>query len=171
MCVYVLSCVRFFVAPWTVACQAPLWNFPGKNTGVGCHYLPDPGIEPASLASPSLAGRLLTTSTTWELPTINVLRINKSVWKQICWFPKPIINSYIIHSIELIDRSINQSHFEDWNSPDQSSICLLIKIYDPGDHIQIAKEILQESRLLQVLKYELKSTYSKKFSVKMDFLL
>ena len=28
-----------FVAPWTVACQAPLWNFPGKNTGVGCHFL------------------------------------------------------------------------------------------------------------------------------------
>ena len=34
--------------PWTVACQAPLsmparllcpWNFPGKNTGVGCHFL------------------------------------------------------------------------------------------------------------------------------------
>ena len=27
--------------PWTVACQAPLcqWDFPGKNTGVGCHFL------------------------------------------------------------------------------------------------------------------------------------
>ena len=37
------------------------WNFPGKNTGVGYHFLPqgnlpDPGIEPLSLASPSLAG-------------------------------------------------------------------------------------------------------------------
>ena len=28
--------------------------------------LPDPGIEPGSLASPALAGRFLTTSTTWE---------------------------------------------------------------------------------------------------------
>ena len=28
--------------------------------------LPDPGIEPASLASPSLAGGFFTTSTTWE---------------------------------------------------------------------------------------------------------
>ena len=28
------------MAPWTVAHQAPLpWNFPGKNTGVGCHSL------------------------------------------------------------------------------------------------------------------------------------
>ena len=26
--------------PWTVACQAPLSiDFPGKNTGVGCHFL------------------------------------------------------------------------------------------------------------------------------------
>ena len=26
--------------PRTVACQAPLsWDFPGKNTGVGCHFL------------------------------------------------------------------------------------------------------------------------------------
>ena len=26
------------------------WDFPGKNTGVGCHFLPDPGIEPRSPA-------------------------------------------------------------------------------------------------------------------------
>ena len=39
------------------------WNFPDKNTGVGCHFLdpdpedlPDPGIEPTSLVSPALAG-------------------------------------------------------------------------------------------------------------------
>ena len=25
--------------PWTVAHQAPLWNSPDKNTGVGCHSL------------------------------------------------------------------------------------------------------------------------------------
>ena len=30
-----------FVTPWTVACQAPLsmGYTPGKNTGVGCHFL------------------------------------------------------------------------------------------------------------------------------------
>ena len=47
------------------------WNFPSKNTGVGCHFptpgdLPDPGIKPASLASPALAGRFFTTSATWK---------------------------------------------------------------------------------------------------------
>ena len=36
----VLSRVRLSVTPWTVAHQAPLsWNSPGKNTGVGSHFL------------------------------------------------------------------------------------------------------------------------------------
>jgi len=47
------------------------WNSPGKNTGVGCHFLlqgdlTNPGIKPISLVSPALAGRFFTTSTTWE---------------------------------------------------------------------------------------------------------
>ena len=35
------------------------WDFPGKNTGVSCHFLPDPGIEPDE--SPALAGRFSAT--------------------------------------------------------------------------------------------------------------
>ena len=38
VCVRALSHVWLFVTPWIVACQAP-WNFPGKNTGVKCHFL------------------------------------------------------------------------------------------------------------------------------------
>ena len=38
-----LSCfsrVRLCVTPWTTAHQAPCpWDSPGKNTGVGCHFL------------------------------------------------------------------------------------------------------------------------------------
>ena len=42
--VCVLSCMLLFATPW---------NFPGKNTGEGCHFLLqrnllDPGIEPGS---------------------------------------------------------------------------------------------------------------------------
>ena len=40
-CVSVLSCVQLFVTPWTVAClqfHCP-WNFSGRKTGVGCHFL------------------------------------------------------------------------------------------------------------------------------------
>ena len=54
MNVKLLSHVRLFVTPWTVAHQAPLsMGFPGKSTGVDCHFLlqgdlPHPGIEPES---------------------------------------------------------------------------------------------------------------------------
>ena len=39
---------------------SPPWKFPGKNTGVGCHFLlwgnlPDSGMETVSLAFPALA--------------------------------------------------------------------------------------------------------------------
>ena len=66
------SCIQLFVTPWTVARQAPLsmgfprqeywseWPFPPPGD------LPDPNIEPASLMSPALAGRVFTTSATWE---------------------------------------------------------------------------------------------------------
>ena len=34
------SRVQLCVTPWTAAHQAPLsWDSPGKNTGVGCHFL------------------------------------------------------------------------------------------------------------------------------------
>ena len=66
------SCVRLFTTLWTVACQALLpmgfsrqeyWN------GLPCPPpgdLPDPGIEPESLASPVLVGGFFTTGATWE---------------------------------------------------------------------------------------------------------
>ena len=38
--VLLFSHVELFVTQWTVAPQAPLsMDFPGKNTGVGCHAL------------------------------------------------------------------------------------------------------------------------------------
>ena len=39
-CCLVAKLCLTLVTPWTVALQAPLsWDFPGKNTGVGCHFL------------------------------------------------------------------------------------------------------------------------------------
>ena len=41
LCAQLPGCVWFFVTPWTVAHQAPLsMEFSCKNTGVGCHFLP-----------------------------------------------------------------------------------------------------------------------------------
>ena len=49
-----LSRVCLFVTPWTVAHQDPLpWDFPGNNTGVGCHFLLQ-GISPTQGLNPSL---------------------------------------------------------------------------------------------------------------------
>ena len=49
----VLSCVQLFVTLWTVACTRLLcpWDFLGKNSGVGCHFLlqgifPTQGMNP-----------------------------------------------------------------------------------------------------------------------------
>ena len=69
-CVCVLSCfshVWLLATPWTVACQVPLsvgfseWEY---WSGLPCPPpwdLPDPRIEPASLASPTLADWFFTT--------------------------------------------------------------------------------------------------------------
>ena len=69
-----LSCVQLFATPWTVACQVPLsigfshqeyWSeLPFPILG----DLPNPGIKHTSLVSPELAGRFLTTSSSWEVP-------------------------------------------------------------------------------------------------------
>ena len=56
VCAQSLSVVWLFVTSWTVAYRLLCpWDFPGKNTGVGCHFLlqgnlPDPGIKPGSPA-------------------------------------------------------------------------------------------------------------------------
>ena len=54
-----LSHVRRFATPWTVAHQAPLsMGFPRQESSPGESF--QPGIETESLTSPSLAGRFLT---------------------------------------------------------------------------------------------------------------
>ena len=72
MNVCVLSHVRLSATHWTVAHQAPLsMGFSRQEywSGLPCPppgELPDPGIGPASLLSPALAGGFFTTSATWE---------------------------------------------------------------------------------------------------------
>ena len=47
------------------------WDSPGKNTGVGCYFLPQgilptQGLNSGLLCLPALAGGFFTTSATWE---------------------------------------------------------------------------------------------------------
>ena len=60
--------------PMDYNCQAPLsMGFLRQEYWRGLPFptpgdLPNPGIEPASLESPALAGRFFTTSATWNAP-------------------------------------------------------------------------------------------------------
>ena len=49
--VKLLNRVWLFVTPWTVTFQGQ-WDFPGKNTGVGCHFLLQ--IFPAQGSNPGI---------------------------------------------------------------------------------------------------------------------
>ena len=61
MVAYVHACLVGTVA---IRLLCP-WDFPGRNTGVDCHYfssgdLPNPGFRPESPGSPALAGGFFT---------------------------------------------------------------------------------------------------------------
>ena len=71
------SCPTLCDPPGTVACQAPLFmGFSRQEywSGLPCPPSGDrlvPGIEPASLTSPALAGRSFTARATWEAHIIH----------------------------------------------------------------------------------------------------
>ena len=72
------SCVRLFVTPWIIACEAPLsMGFSRQEyySGLSCPPpgdLPDTGIEPVYLMSPALAGGFFTTGATWEAHSLSL---------------------------------------------------------------------------------------------------
>ena len=72
VCVCTCSVMSDSLQPWTVAHQGLLsMEFSRQEYWSGLPFpppgeLPNPGIEPASLASPALAGAFFTTSATWE---------------------------------------------------------------------------------------------------------
>ena len=76
------SHAQLFVTLWTVDHQIPLSKGFSRQehwSGLPCSspgHLPDPGIEPASLTSPALAGGCFTTRTTWEAQQLKILDSN-----------------------------------------------------------------------------------------------
>ena len=86
LCAKSASVVSDYVTLWTVAHQAPLsmevsrqeyWSglpFPSPGD------LPDPGIKPASLMSPALAGIFFTTSTTREALSQKLSPCKSHLW-------------------------------------------------------------------------------------------
>ena len=80
----VLSCsspVQLFETTRTAACQAPLWDFPDKNTGVGCHVLLTQGLNCISF----IAGRFFTAEPLgkppdiYQIDTLYTLKLHNAV--------------------------------------------------------------------------------------------
>ena len=72
VCAYICSVMSYSATPWTVDCQIPAWNFSGKNTRVGCHFLfqgifPTQGLNLCLIYPPALTGRFFTPSVTWKI--------------------------------------------------------------------------------------------------------
>ena len=82
--VELLSCVQLFAAARTMARRLLCpWDFPGKNTRVGCHALLQAVFLTAFLTSPALVSGFLTTTATWEA---HMLCCN-------CWAREPQLES------------------------------------------------------------------------------
>ena len=85
------SQVLLFATLWTLAHQAPLsMGFSKKECWSGLPCPPPDGfpewrIEPASLTSPALAGRLFTTSVTWEAPNSLHLSPKENQQDRLMW--------------------------------------------------------------------------------------
>ena len=109
-----LSCVQLFATPWTVAQQAPLWDFPGNNTGVGCHFflqggLPNPGIEPRS---PTLQADALPSDPPGKQPPSTSSKIISSSMSSSTPFPgfPALFLYYLSHDILYIFKFANCLH-------------------------------------------------------------
>ena len=93
-------------------------NFPGKKTGVGCHFLLqgnllDSGIKPASFESSALAGRFFTTlppgkhiclsreEISYDIPYIQNLKRNDTIENESCLVVSDFCDpmDYTVHGI------------------------------------------------------------------------
>ena len=80
---------------WTLALQVSLsMGFSRQEylSGLPClppGDLPDPGIKPASLMSPALAGGFFTTITAWEAHRETTFSIRKGFPTALFWFCQP----------------------------------------------------------------------------------
>ena len=87
--VQLLSYVRLFVTPWTVAHQVPLSvGFPRQEYWSKLSFpspedLPDPGIKPMSLVSPALADKFFTS----EPPGRPFYVLGTSQISSLAWIP------------------------------------------------------------------------------------
>ena len=98
--------VRLFVTPRTGAHQALLFmGFSRQEywSGLPCPPpgdLPNPGLKPASLLSPALAGGVFTTTVTWEAQLLTqIMLICISTYQTLLAFPEITLLSHGLVSL------------------------------------------------------------------------
>jgi len=80
-----LSCVRLLATPWTVAYSLLRpWDFPGKNIGVGCHFLLQNRFHIIII----------------KISAIFLVEIEKPILKFIWKFEEPKIAQIVLNSLE-----------------------------------------------------------------------
>ena len=110
------SHVQLCVTLWTVAHQAPLsMGFSRQEYWIGLPCpspgdLPDPGIEFASLMSPTLSGGFFTTSANWEA-TKNIGVGSHSLLQGI--FPTQGLNAGLLHCRQILYHLSHQSRISE----------------------------------------------------------
>ena len=99
------SCVLLFVTPWTVAARllCPL-NFPGKNTGVGCHFLLQ-GIVPTQESNLCLLYLLH-----WKvgsLPLTSPGKPLRSIYHMQTWIVEILFNACVPNSCTTVFQQLD----------------------------------------------------------------
>ena len=121
------SCVQLFVVLWTVACQAPLFlGFSRQEYWSGLPRPPsgdltNPEIEPASLISPTLANRFLTTSATWKVQVYNTVLLIIYICAVYSFYYQ---NKFILH-LEVFILWPTSPYFPYLSGPDSHNYTLL----------------------------------------------
>ena len=104
VCAQALSGVRLFVAPWTVALQAPLlMEFFRQKYWSGVPFLPpgdlpNPGIEPESSA---LAGRFFTTESSGK-PLWGLVFLKAPLVAGVTWLRATVPNLTTLMALDII---------------------------------------------------------------------
>ena len=131
--------------PWSVACQDPLWDSPGENTGVSCHSLLQ-GIFPTQILNPDLLyqrqilyclshqgsptfrriGKLMTSSTKgWEnRPTAHECSLVIHT-RQIFWHGN-VVNDGRLYFKRIFSKIRNRNELNWTKSLERSSLKLLL---------------------------------------------
>ena len=152
MCVYVCAqlCLTLWspgLYPTSLLCP---WDFPGKNTGVGCYFLlqgifPTQGSNPCLLhVSPALPGRFFTTASPGKPKAMfSSVQLPSCVWlcnpiNVACQASLSITNSWSLLKLMSIESVMPSSHLILWRPllllppippsirvfPNESTLCM-----------------------------------------------